>query len=63
MNKYLTFEDGHIEYWSTYSVGRKLQIFNSQKSALDHIDTANDCFLRGIEFHKELNGIDLLSRD
>ena len=61
MNNYLTFEDGHIEYWSIFSISKqKLIIFDSQKKALDHIKSANDSFPGGVGFHKELNGQSLL---
>jgi len=59
----LTFEDGHIEYWSTYSITHGLKIFNNPMEASDYIEATNDHFVRGVMFHKELNGTDMLSRD
>ncbi len=63
MNNVLTFSDGHIEFWSTFSITHGLRTFNSPKKALAHMESANDGFARGVSFHKELNGVDLLSTD
>ena len=63
MNKTLSFADGHIEYWSTFSIGRGLVIFDCPKKALEFISATNDHFPRGYEFHKELNGTSLLASD
>jgi hypothetical protein len=63
MNQVITFEDGHIEYWSTFSHTNGLSVFNSQKKALAHIDTANGYFPSGVRFHKELNGMSILPSD
>lgn len=52
----LKFEDGHVEYYSTWSNTKGLAIFPSMQRAINHIDNTNDHFGRGVMFHKELDG-------
>jgi len=58
----LTFEDGHVEYWSVFSHTSGFKYFDCPKKAKSHIDTTNDLFY-GVDFHKELDGISILPSD
>ena len=52
------------EYWTTYRTSKGLEFFDTQKQALTHIDTTNDYFIAGPDFHKvDMHGKSLLESD